>query len=173
MTTVDVAAFEDSFVIHFGGDFARINAYTLATTLINLADAAKAANASINPGYDIEVVVEALGAGSFRTKIRTLYERADNLFSNEVVRTIVLNVIAAFIYQHTLAPNPNVVVNVTTDEVVIEQGDTRVVVPRHIHDAMQDVERNPQFRRGTVSYTHLRAHETRHDLVCRLLLEKK
>ena len=24
----------------------------------------------------------------------------------------------------------------------------------------------------TVSYTHLRAHETRHDLVCRLLLEK-
>src|SRR5450756_2856576 len=35
------------------------------------------------------------------------------------------------------------------------------------------------FTRGTteglnpVSYTHLRAHETRHDLVCRLLLEKK
>src|SRR5659263_213009 len=27
--------------------------------------------------------------------------------------------------------------------------------------------------RLTVSYTHLRAHETRHDLVCRLLLEKK
>src|SRR5450756_2392683 len=24
-----------------------------------------------------------------------------------------------------------------------------------------------------VSYTHLRAHETRHDLVCRLLLEKR
>ena len=24
---------------------------------------------------------------------------------------------------------------------------------------------------GSVSYTHLRAHETRHDLVCRLLLE--
>src|SRR5450756_2849965 len=35
------------------------------------------------------------------------------------------------------------------------------------------------YRPGTaepcspVSYTHLRAHETRHDLVCRLLLEKK
>src|SRR5665648_1156978 len=25
----------------------------------------------------------------------------------------------------------------------------------------------------SVSYTHLRAHETRHDLVCRLLLEQK
>src|SRR5450756_1886813 len=33
----------------------------------------------------------------------------------------------------------------------------------------------PDRRRGVpaVSYTHLRAHETRHDLVCRLLLEKK
>src|SRR5450756_2754967 len=26
---------------------------------------------------------------------------------------------------------------------------------------------------AAVSYTHLRAHETRHDIVCRLLLEKK
>src|SRR5450756_3180091 len=30
-----------------------------------------------------------------------------------------------------------------------------------------------EARRPPVSYTHLRAHETRHDLVCRLLLEKK
>src|SRR5665648_435155 len=29
------------------------------------------------------------------------------------------------------------------------------------------------IERCPVSYTHLRAHETRHDLVCRLLLEKK
>src|SRR5665648_1192881 len=29
------------------------------------------------------------------------------------------------------------------------------------------------LKKGPVSYTHLRAHETRHDLVCRLLLEKK
>src|SRR5665648_1177424 len=30
-----------------------------------------------------------------------------------------------------------------------------------------------QTEYSPVSYTHLRAHETRHDLVCRLLLEKK
>src|SRR5450756_2399254 len=29
------------------------------------------------------------------------------------------------------------------------------------------------YNLAAVSYTHLRAHETRHDLVCRLLLEKK
>src|SRR5450759_776517 len=32
---------------------------------------------------------------------------------------------------------------------------------------------NSQDYKLPVSYTHLRAHETRHDLVCRLLLEKK
>ena len=31
----------------------------------------------------------------------------------------------------------------------------------------------PRAASGTVSYTHLRAHETVLDLVCRLLLEKK
>ena len=32
---------------------------------------------------------------------------------------------------------------------------------------------NAGGRPNTVSYTHLRAHETSQDLVCRLLLEKK
>ena len=32
---------------------------------------------------------------------------------------------------------------------------------------------NPGTNRTAVSYTHLRAHETSQDLVCRLLLEKK
>src|SRR5665648_1156383 len=58
--------------------------------------------------------------------------------------------------------------------------------PRHV-DADRDRERHRrparELRHGqsvpasaqqvAVSYTHLRAHETRHDLVCRLLLEKK
>ena len=38
-------------------------------------------------------------------------------------------------------------------------------------DKLNDPEN--EFDHGTVSYTHLRAHETVLDLVCRLLLEKK
>src|SRR5665648_1176460 len=37
----------------------------------------------------------------------------------------------------------------------------------------QGVEINGNWLQEPVSYTHLRAYETRHDLVCRLLLEKK
>ena len=139
---------DDAFVIHFGTEQPRINAYTLATTLSNLADAAKAANAAINPGYEIEIVVEALASGSFRTQIRAFYRRSGNLFSGDSAKQIVLNVIASVIFQYSLATDGNVVVTVDPAEVVIEQGDTRVVVPREVHDAAQAAERSPQFRKS-------------------------
>src|SRR5450756_2861563 len=46
------------------------------------------------------------------------------------------------------------------------RGSVRTTVEAEIHGAFDYVAK-------PVSYTHLRAHETRHDLVCRLLLEKK
>src|SRR5450756_314802 len=46
---------------------------------------------------------------------------------------------------------------------------TVVIAPekRYTRDVLADVGAD----KDAVSYTHLRAHETRHDLVCRLLLE--
>lgn len=61
MRVLDIGKFESSIVLHFDTEDTRINAYTFASTLVALADAAKAANASVNPGCEIEVVVEALG----------------------------------------------------------------------------------------------------------------
>lgn len=148
MATILISEFEDTFVVHFGTEGERVNAYTLATALINLADTAKAANATINPGYEIEVVVEALGGGSFRAKVRTIYQGAANLFSQERLQAIVLAVIANFVYQHTLAPDSQVEVRIFTDEVLVQQGETRIVVPRNVHDATQQVERSPRFRSG-------------------------
>src|SRR5450756_1994397 len=44
---------------------------------------------------------------------------------------------------------------------------------RHAHEASRRDPATHWASTVSVSYTHLRAHETRHDLVCRLLLEKK
>src|SRR5450756_2798568 len=41
------------------------------------------------------------------------------------------------------------------------------------HGGEEDLDNPCRGTSEPVSYTHLRAHETRHDLVCRLLLEKK
>src|SRR5450756_3058554 len=45
--------------------------------------------------------------------------------------------------------------------------------PRSIIATLSQTSCTSYNRCEPVSYTHLRAHETRHDLVCRLLLEKK
>jgi len=148
MATIVLKSHQDEFVIHFGVQGERINAYTLASTLISIADAARLANAQLNPGYEVEILVEALGAGSFRARIRSLYRGAENLFSKETLKAVVLGVIVNFVYQHTLAPDTDVNVIVNTNEVVIEQGETRVVVPREIHEATKQVEKNQKFRQS-------------------------
>lgn len=50
MKIVDISKFEDSVVLYFDTCNTTINAYTLASTLVSIADAAKAANSSINAG---------------------------------------------------------------------------------------------------------------------------
>src|SRR5450759_2804507 len=52
-------------------------------------------------------------------------------------------------------------------EALLVEGAPRTPEPDGIGDRCERVAHE------AVSYTHLRAHETRHDLVCRLLLEKK
>ena len=145
MRVVDIAQFENSVVIHFDTDDKRINAYTFASTLVALADAAKAANTTLNVGCEIEIVVEALGPGSFRALIRALYSGSRNLFANQIVMGLVLGVLGNYIYERTLAVDAKVTVEVKTDEVIIQKGNDRVIVPRKVYDATRRVEKNPQF----------------------------
>lgn len=148
MSTIQIGSSENSFLIYFGTESHRLNAYTLASTLVGIADAAKAANATINPGYEIEVVVEALSDGSFRASLQALYRKTNNIFSSEPVKTITYSIIGAFIYQHTLGPDQEITISTSDAEVVIEQGDTRIIVPREVHEAIKEVEKSPNFRKG-------------------------
>lgn len=148
MGVLRVDQLDDAFVIHFQSERARVNAYTLASTLVAIADAAKAANATVNPGYDIEVLVEAVGPGSFRAKIRAVYTKARNLFSDQRVQAVVLSIVASYIYERTLSVENKIEVQVNTDEVVIVQGDDRVIVPRNVYDATRKVEKDPGFVRA-------------------------
>lgn len=144
MATFNVSDIGESIVLHFQSEEKRINAYTLASTLVSIADAARAANASINPGYEIEIVVEAFGEGSFRAKITGIYKSAKDLFSGRSLKAIILGVIAAAIHDSLTSDEITVIVN--TDEVVIEYGRDRVIVPREIYEARESAQSSPQFR---------------------------
>jgi hypothetical protein len=145
MTTIRIGEFEDSFVIHFGTEERRINAYTLASTLANLADAAKAANDTINPGYEIEIVVEAIGSGSFKAKISSYFQNQNNLFSGAGLKNIVLNIIASYIFIHTFQPDSKIEITVNSSEVVIEHEGEKIIVPRHVHDHIVALEKDERF----------------------------
>ena len=145
MKVVDISAFKDSVALHFETNDHEINAYTLASILSSIADAAKAANSSINIGCEIEIVVEALGQGSFRAKIKALYKEGKNLFSSQLVKEVIIGIIINYIYDRTFASDNNVKIEIHTDEVVIEKGDEKIVVSRNVHDATREAEKNPKF----------------------------
>jgi hypothetical protein len=144
--TIEISQFESEIVLHFSTLEPRINAYTLATTLISVADAAREANNLVNPGYEIEVDVVALTNGSFKAVLKTLYKDLKNLFSKETLKAIIIGIISTYIYEHALAPNRDVKVVVDQNTVIVEQGDTKIVIPKDIYEAKQLVEKSDRFR---------------------------
>ncbi len=145
MAIVNIAQFNETLVLHFETEGKRINAYTLASTLVAIADAAKAANASLNPGHEIEVVVEAVGPGSFRATIRAIYKSRGGVLAAQAAAAIVLGVLGNYIYERTFAVDDSVNVEINTDEVIIKHGNDTIVVPRNVYDATRQVEKNDNF----------------------------
>jgi hypothetical protein len=91
---VDIRAFrDDSFVVHFGGREAAIDARTLAQALLGLTDTIRTINREVNPGFEIDIEVDALGPGSFRARLRTVKRSAGNLFSAKGAEAIILSVL--------------------------------------------------------------------------------
>ncbi|MEX3924015.1 hypothetical protein AB4Y36_08300 [Paraburkholderia sp. BR10936] len=147
-TTIEIMPDSDRFVLHFETPKQSINAYALASTLVALADAVREANSIINPGYDVEVVVDTLEPGSFRAIVRTVLREAHNLFSAENARNIVLSILAAFLYDKLFVSTQPLQVSVTPDLVTVKNGSQTVVIPREIYDATKEVERSNKFRQS-------------------------
>jgi hypothetical protein len=71
----------DTIILHFGGAERNIDAYTIAEALIGFADMARAISATVDPGTDIEILVEATGPGSYRTRIRRIKKEYGGLLA--------------------------------------------------------------------------------------------
>jgi hypothetical protein len=148
MAELRVSELSGGFVLYFEMPESRINAYALASTLVNLADAAKAAGRTLDSGIELEIVVEAISSGSFKARV-TAIARENGLFlARNVIAPVVLSVLASYLYEHTLAKHEPIQVIVNTDEVLITQGDQTVIVPRGVHDAARQVAEDPAFMRS-------------------------
>ena len=135
----------DRFVLLFETPRQEISAYSLASALVGLADAIREANAVVNPGYRVEVVVEALSDGSFKATIRTVFTQARNLFSHQAVQAVIWGIVSTHIYEKAIKTEEPPKIIVTDKLVTIEIGRDKIIVPRDIYEAKIQVEKSQRF----------------------------
>lgn len=137
----------DTVVLHFGGMSGAINARTLGEALLGFAELSNAVSATVDPGQEVEIVVEALGSGSFRTIVRRIRKDAKGLLS-EGIKNIFWGVIATIIFEYALKPADPAQITINTTEVVIKVGKDTYIVPRVVYDASQNAQKNPAVEKG-------------------------
>ena len=135
----------DRFILLFETPRQEISAYALASALVGLADAIREANAVVNPGYRVEVVVEALSDGSFKATIRTVFTQARNLFSHQAVQAVIWGIVSTHIYEKAIKTEEPPKIIVTEKLVTIEIGRDKIIVPRDIYEAKIQVEKSQRF----------------------------
>jgi hypothetical protein len=148
MATHDFRKFENDYiVIHFGGSLTSINAYTFANSLIAFADTARAVNASINPGQEIEIRLEAIGPGSYRAVVRRIKSGLGGFFSRGS-EAVFWGLVATVIWENVIKTDVPPQITIKTDEVIIQHGKDRVIVPRQTYEQLPNVRSNPEVRQG-------------------------
>jgi hypothetical protein len=139
---------DDSFVVHFGGRFSEVDATTFSRALLALTDTIQAVNQEVNPGYAVEIVFEAAGAGSFRACLKILKKPLGNLFSADTVRDILIGLIGAAIWELAIKPEQPPVIIVNTDAVIVEQDGQRIVISKEAQEARERIERSPAVKKN-------------------------
>lgn len=148
MRIIEIPREVDRFVLYFDSPDRQINAYALATSLIGLADAIRSANAIVNPGYYVEVVVETLIDGSFQAVVRTIYEKTRDLLSSEAAKAIIYGIISTHIYEAAFKSDTPPVITVNSEVVIIEFAKEKIIVPKDVYEAKKHLEKSERFTSG-------------------------
>ena len=134
----------DSAVIYFGGPRGSIDALTFANAVIALVDTARAVNEIVYPGEEIEIRLEAQADGSFKALLRRVRKGLPGFLARGAENLFWTFVGAAIAYAVLGDQKPKITIN--TDEVLVESGNDRIIVPREVHEKMPNVQRSPEVR---------------------------
>jgi hypothetical protein len=147
MATLRFDDFEDdTIVLHFGGPEGSIDSYTLADALIGFADMARAISATVDPGTDIELLVEAVGTGSFRTRIRRIKKEYGGLLT--IGGTVFWGIVSNYIYDNYVKDDPPPQVTVQPDGTIIKTGKYTIIVSPTVQAGTEHAKKNPAVHSG-------------------------
>lgn len=141
MKEIDLRVFEDQFIIHYGCEKHLVNANTLAQSLIRISESLKITDALINPGYELEIFVEAIGVGSFRISIKSFKKAISNIFSTHNIKSIAIALIASFIW-HLLQGDKEINIIVNDDSYIMETEDERIILPKDAEEYFDTIKKN-------------------------------
>jgi hypothetical protein len=147
MATLRFDDFEDdTIVLHFGGAEGNIDAYTLADALIGFADMARAISATVDPGTDIELLVEATGPGSFRTRIRRIRKDYGGLLT--IGGTVFWGIVSNYIYDNYVKNDPLPQITVNADGTIVKTGKYTIIVSPVVQSGTEHAKQNPAVQSG-------------------------
>jgi len=129
---------ENEVVLHFGGRLNEVDAFTFSNALIAFGEAIQEINRQLNPETKISVSIDGVGGGSFRAKIKTSSKFLGSLFKNlpsTVAGSLILSVLGNTIYGMAFPSQDNI--TITDNEVIIQNGSDRIIVPRNTYGATQ------------------------------------
>lgn len=134
MATLELTASKDrdGFVIYFGGKPNEVDTYTFANALVAFSDAFREINAQVNPGYALELRLEAVAEGSFKAKLKEIPKSLKGALKFGA-QNLILPIFVSYLYGEVINPDKTIV-TVNDDEVVIQKGHDRIIVPRGAYD---------------------------------------
>jgi hypothetical protein len=144
MGTVDLGELKgDHIVIHYGGALTSVDAYTFANSLISFADMVRAVSNAVDPNQIIEIRVEALEKGSFRALLKRVPKGWGDVFSKRASEFI-WTLICTLIVEKLINNEPHIIIS--DDQVIIQKGDDRYIIPRAAYDQAKDIAKKPDIQ---------------------------
>ncbi|HXJ00186.1 MAG TPA: hypothetical protein VNH44_03120 [Micropepsaceae bacterium] len=125
----------DDFVLHFGGRTNEINAHTFANSLLAFSEALREINAQVNPDFSLEIVIDALGTGSFRARLKAGGTKLTSLFKNSA-HAVLIGLLTSLIWDR-LNPPPQMQIVIQDDSYVVQRGKDRIILPKAVYEAKE------------------------------------
>jgi hypothetical protein len=111
---------------------------------MEIAETLRLINRHVNPEVSVEITIDALGAGSFRARLKSAHKGLFRI-AKKASGEIVIGLLVAIIYDKLLATHPDIKIVVNDDSYVVQTGADRIVLPRDVNEKKAQIERDPEI----------------------------